>query len=124
MKPFMYIKWGELGAESSPQSEPGDTSSSWLPCKLADNEAIAKYNPSKQSVRYELKNGIVYQVIDGDAADTYADLRKQHYPSIEDQLDALWKGGAFQEEMRKEIFAVKAKFPKPKKDSDESTGGV
>lgn len=42
----------------------------------------------------------------------YAKRRKESYPPIEDQLDALWKGGADLEEMQKKIAAVKASFPK------------
>lgn len=45
--------------------------------------------------------------------DDYAKRRKESYPSIEDQLDAIWKGGAEMEAMRKNIAAVKARFPKP-----------
>jgi hypothetical protein len=43
----------------------------------------------------------------------YAKLRKKSYPSIEDQLDAIWKGGTDMEAMRKKIAAVKTRFPKP-----------
>jgi hypothetical protein len=42
----------------------------------------------------------------------YAELRKHGYPSIEEQLDALWKGGQAAEEMRQRILEVKKKFPK------------
>lgn len=41
-----------------------------------------------------------------------ANNRRAEYPSIEDQLDALWKGGAESEAMRQRIAAVKLKFPK------------
>ena len=43
---------------------------------------------------------------------TYAEARKGKYPSIEDQLDALWKGGDDMEAMREKVLAVKQKFPK------------
>lgn len=43
---------------------------------------------------------------------TYAEARKTAYPSIEDQLDALWKGGAEMEAMRVRIAAIKAGYPK------------
>lgn len=38
--------------------------------------------------------------------------RRSEYPPIEDQLDALWKGGAESEAMRQKITAIKLKFPK------------
>ncbi len=44
---------------------------------------------------------------------TYADKRRFEYPPIGDQLDALWKGGAAQEEMAQRVKAVKDKYPKP-----------
>ena len=45
--------------------------------------------------------------------DSYSKLRARAYPSIGDQLDALWKGGDSLEEMRRSILAVKEQFPKP-----------
>ena len=43
---------------------------------------------------------------------TYGDKRQSEYPSIGDQLDALWKGGQVAEDMRGQILAVKMKYPK------------
>jgi hypothetical protein len=43
---------------------------------------------------------------------TYKDLRAQAYPSIGDQLDAIWKGGDAQADMLKQVMAVKNKYPK------------
>lgn len=43
---------------------------------------------------------------------TYEDLRRIEYPSIGDQLDALFKAGVFPEEMAAQIQAVKDKYPK------------
>ena len=40
----------------------------------------------------------------------YKSLRQ--YPSIGDQLDAIWKGGDAQADMLKQIMAVKSKYPK------------
>jgi hypothetical protein len=42
----------------------------------------------------------------------YQRLRKLEYPSIGDQLDALWKGGLAAEEMLAKVQAVKNKYPK------------
>ncbi|MNJ26953.1 hypothetical protein D3C77_214460 [compost metagenome] len=46
-------------------------------------------------------------------ADDYYNLRKAEYPDIGDQLDALFRAGAFPPEMAEEIQAVKDKYPKP-----------
>jgi hypothetical protein len=43
----------------------------------------------------------------------YVSDRVLEYPSIGDQLDALWKGGAAAAEMLEKVQAVKAKYPKP-----------
>ena len=42
----------------------------------------------------------------------YKAKRQAEYPSIGDQLDALWKGGDAQAEMLAKVQAVKTKFPK------------
>lgn len=44
----------------------------------------------------------------------YAERRRQEYPPLEDQLDAIFKGGKDFEEMKARIVAVKDKFPKTK----------
>lgn len=44
---------------------------------------------------------------------SYQDQRLKEYPSINDQLDAIWKGGQAQTDMAAKIQAVKAKYPKP-----------
>lgn len=43
----------------------------------------------------------------------YAARRQAEYPTIADQLDAIWKGGAELERMRDTIMAVKEANPKP-----------
>jgi hypothetical protein len=45
--------------------------------------------------------------------DTYKYSRVAEYPSIGDQLDALWKGGEAAAEMLAKVQAVKTKYPKP-----------
>lgn len=42
----------------------------------------------------------------------YVSKRQSEYPTIGDQLDALWKGGDAQTEMLAKVMAVKAKYPK------------
>ena len=44
--------------------------------------------------------------------DTYKYNRVKEYPSIGDQLDALWKGGDAAAEMLAKVQAVKTKYPK------------
>lgn len=50
---------------------------------------------------------------DAIAAETARLNRAEEYPSIGDQLDALWKGGEDATEMLAKVQAVKAKYPKP-----------
>ena len=45
-------------------------------------------------------------------ANVYKAKRQAEYPSIGDQLDALWKGGDAAAEMLAKVQAVKAKYPK------------
>jgi hypothetical protein len=45
-------------------------------------------------------------------ADDHTRLRQAAYPSIGDQLDALFKAGLFPSEMAAQLAAVKAKYPK------------
>jgi hypothetical protein len=43
----------------------------------------------------------------------YQRHRAMAYPSIGDQLDALYRAGAFPPDMADQIAAVKARYPKP-----------
>lgn len=43
----------------------------------------------------------------------YGVKRASEYPSIGDQLDALYHAGVFPPEMAAQIEAIKAKYPKP-----------
>ena len=47
------------------------------------------------------------------AVSDYRKLRKNEYPQIEDQIDAIWKGGDTLEEMRQKVLSVKLRYPKP-----------
>lgn len=42
----------------------------------------------------------------------YAEKRRREYPSIGDQLDAIWKGGTEMTAMARKIIAIKEKYPK------------
>lgn len=43
----------------------------------------------------------------------YREERAAEYPSVGDQLDALWKGGDAAAAMLAQVQAIKAKYPKP-----------
>jgi hypothetical protein len=47
----------------------------------------------------------------------YAQRRREDYPDIREQLDAIWKGGPDAELMRQKILAVKDQYPKPDGDN-------
>ena len=51
--------------------------------------------------------------IDAEIANRYKYLRKNAYPDIGDQLDDLYKKGAFSDEMAAKIKKVKEDNPKP-----------
>lgn len=59
-----------------------------------------------------IANAAAYQQKLQDAL-PYNIKRIQEYPSIGDQLDALYKAGVFPPEMAAQIAAVKEKYPKP-----------
>lgn len=53
---------------------------------------------------------------------SYAALRRDNYPDVRDQLDALWKGGEALEEMRRKVLEVKEKYPKPITGDENASG--
>ena len=55
--------------------------------------------PTRQAIN-ALLNGLEHQA-----------KRRREYPPLEDQLDAIWKGGQAAEDMRAIVMAVKAKYP-------------
>ena len=46
-------------------------------------------------------------------AKEYQRQRAPEYPSIGDQLDAIWKGGDAYDTMLAKVMAIKDKYPKP-----------
>lgn len=46
---------------------------------------------------------------------SYVEERAKEYPPIEDQLDAIWKGGKDMEDMRTKVLSVKTKYKKKSK---------
>jgi hypothetical protein len=85
-----------------------------------NHDAILALNPNIKVIRgdvaYDANDNIVEY--DKEAVEAYA-LSKEYitkrvseYPSIGDQLDALWKGGEAATEMLAKVQAVKNKYPK------------
>ena len=71
---------------------------------LDDNQV----KPSEQEISDELAQQLVEW-----QATQYRQQRAVEYPSIGDQLDALFHAGVFPAEMAARIQAVKNRFPKP-----------
>jgi hypothetical protein len=65
------------------------------------------YDADGNEVSYDLAAVNAYVT-----ANDYQRKRAAEYPSITDQLDALWKGGDAAEEMLAKVQAVKLKYPK------------
>jgi len=65
------------------------------------------YDANENVVQYN--EAVVQAYVDAHA---YIAKRQSEYPTIGDQLDALWKGGDAQTEMLAKVMAVKAKYPK------------
>lgn len=67
-------------------------------------------------IAYDVDNNIVEVDMDQVNAwqnpDLYKEQRVAEYPSIGDQLDALFHAGVFPPEMAAQIQAVKDKYPK------------
>ena len=64
--------------------------------------------PSKRQITEEVKRLVALR-----AATEYQSARASAYPSIGDQLDALFHAGVFPPEMEEQIAAVKSAYPKP-----------
>ena len=84
------------------------------------HDAIFATNPSVVTIRGDEafdadNNPVAYDEAAVQAyidAHAYIEKRQMEYPSIGDQLDALWKGGAEAEAMLAKVQAVKQKYPK------------
>lgn len=68
----------------------------------------------KPITHYKIKDGqIIEKTLEEINKYLYAQKRREEYPPITDQLDAIWKGGADLDAMRAQVLSVKAKYPKP-----------
>ena len=84
-------------------NEPFDLNFSW---SVVDGIAV-KGDP------IEIDQSIIDAMEAEYEATKYRNERASQYPSIGDQLDALFKAGAFPEDMAAQIQAVKDAYPKP-----------
>ena len=87
---------------------------------MSNHESIYALNPTVVTIRgdiaYDADNNVVEYdkaAVEAHAASKeYITKRAAEYPSIGDQLDALWKGGDAATEMLAKVQAVKNKYPK------------
>ena len=87
---------------------------------MTDINVILKLNPTIAVIRGDEAfdaqgNPVTYDETAVQAyidAHSYIGKRQSEYPSIGDQLDALWKGGDAATEMLAKVQAVKNKYPK------------
>ena len=85
------------------------------------HEAIYKLYPTVVTIRGDVAYDANNRIVSYDKtavenlvfANEYKPKRQAEYPSIGDQLDALWKGGDTAKAMLAQIQAVKTKYPKP-----------
>lgn len=81
-------------------------------CKISDGKTLIKSWPYQFEIDEYLAKQIIKEYQDYLLTIAYKDKRKKEYPPIEDQLDAIWKGGQDMEDMRAIILAIKNKYPK------------
>ena len=65
---------------------------------FVDDDKAQTHRETQQSVEFESMS--------------YAEKRRAEYPSIYEQLDALYHAGVFPEELANKIKAIKEKYPK------------
>ena len=87
---------------------------------MINHESIYALNPTVVTIRGDIAYDAQDNVVEYDraaveahaASKEYITKRAAEYPSIGDQLDALWKGGDAATEMLALVQAVKNKYPK------------
>jgi len=83
--------------------------------KIVYNDPIEAYDASEKPVAIDdaLVAAEIATLEEAEAKVAYRELRAKAYPSVGDQLDAIWKGGVDQVAMKAIIYKVKSDFPKP-----------
>jgi hypothetical protein len=76
--------------------------------KTREVERLSPFNRNLEKVTVDIPKS---EIVRPNMPDYYAN-RRAEYPSIAEQLDALWKGGNFATEMANKISAIKLKYPK------------
>lgn len=84
-----------------------------IECTETENEKFIYWYTAKY-----IDSKIIFDEIQQDYAKNWIDnlyynKRKNEYPPIWDQLDAIWKWWQDMEDMRAIVLAVKDKYPKP-----------
>lgn len=79
---------------------------------VTDNTDVRWIKPSTAPITEAQIDAEVIRLQAEYDAKQYQRDRAAEYPAIEDQLDALWKGGDAAAEMLAKVQAVKAKYPK------------
>ena len=75
--------------------------------KVVNNEVVQLTAEDEREIEERTKRSIE------EAKTIYKDKRRFAYPDIRDQLDDLFKQGAFSEEMTAKLQQVKTDHPKP-----------
>lgn len=83
--------------------------------KIVYNDPIEAYDASEKPVAIDMAaaEAEIAVLEAAEAKVAYRELRAKTYPSVGDQLDALWKGGQEQADMKAIIDKVKSDYPKP-----------
>lgn len=99
--PVTYDGEWQEAVEIPPEQIDGKWTQQW--------DIIEKYSAEERATKEAEKVAAATKA----EAIKYQYQRAAEYPSIGDQLDALWKGGDAAAEMLAKVQAVKAKYPKP-----------
>lgn len=76
------------------------------------NEPPVYEGGQTQPTKEEVEAEVARLQVEYDAKE-YQRQRVPEYPSIGDQLDAIWKGGDAYDAMLVKVMAIKDKYPKP-----------
>lgn len=113
MSAFVQVKDGTVIAVYREGLPPGmdearEGNSGIFPARLLNKQIDGRF----YEVFWDRQGEVYVQVMRERGGIGYAERRKAEYPPIEEQLDALWKGGDALEEMRQRVLGVKKRYPK------------